>query len=167
MDASSFRTILEQLHPKCSTALTIPHVNASLLKNVKVPRLNITRFVSPGFFCQAKDILDHISRNPFQMKYYVDHVLDNLKQTERTIYDNLIAGKRPETVKEILQNIASTHLPPAKLELMSIEEIVKNGRIHHPTDSKNILSSTKLQIKRRLKLQSILLNVIQMFKFYE
>ena len=98
MDASSLRTILEQLHPKCSTALTIPHVNASLLKSVKVPRLNVTRFVSPGFFCQAKDILDHISRNPFQMKYYVSLGYDR----------NRIIRPEPEPEPEFRFRLAGT-----------------------------------------------------------
>ena len=54
LDASNLRDILNLLHPKCSTALVVPHINASLLKNVKIPRLNISKFVPLAFSVNAK-----------------------------------------------------------------------------------------------------------------
>ena len=72
--ASDLTNQLSNLHPTCSTDLVSPCVSASLLKNVRIPRLNVSTFVSPGFYCQAKDLLNHIDTNPFQARYYVDQV---------------------------------------------------------------------------------------------
>ena len=78
-----------------------------------------------------------------------------------------MSGTFPESVQEILENISSTHLPPAKLETISIGVLQRNGRIKHPTDSQNIRANTENEIQKRSKLQSVLLNVMKMYKFYE
>ena len=90
--ASDLTEQLSTLHPVCSTDLVSPTVSASLLKNVKIPRLNASTWVSPGFYCQARDLLNHIDTNRFQPRYYVDQVMGDLKQNERIIWQSIKDG---------------------------------------------------------------------------
>ena len=71
--------------------------------------------------------MSHIRRNPFQSRYYVDQILSDLKANERVIFESIMSGTFPESVQEILENISSTHLPPAKMEAISIEVLKNNG----------------------------------------
>ena len=107
-----------------------------------------------------------MKKNPFQQRYYVQQVLENLKQTERAIYDTLMLGRFPKSVKEILENVATTFLPPTKLEQISIAVLTKNGRLADPTEAVNIRKNTDSQILKRNTFQAVLLNIIQMYEFY-
>ena len=78
-NASDLSESLSSIHHICSTDLLTPQVSASLLRNVKIPRLNVSTWVSPGFYCQARDLLNHIATNRFQDRYYVDQVLQDLE----------------------------------------------------------------------------------------
>ena len=166
-NASSLRDSLAEIYSTCSTDLRIPEVSASLLKNVRIPRLNITKWCSPGFYCQAKDLINHISRNRFQDRYYIDMVLSDLKQNERLVYESIADGPFPDSVQDILENISTTHMPPIKVEAMSIEVLRANGRIEHPVQSTNIRENTNNEIAKRSKFQAVLRNIIEMWNFFQ
>ena len=121
--ASDLTDKLSALHPSCSTDLVSPCVSASLLKNVRIPKLNISTFVSPGYYCQVKDLLDHIATNPFQQRYYIDQIMSDLKQNERLVWQSIRDGPYPRTVSEIIENVATTFLPPTKMEEISLSLI--------------------------------------------
>ena len=166
-NASSLRKSLTGLYDICSTDLKIPEISAELLSSVKIPKLNVTKFKSPGFFCQSRDLLNHIKTNHFQEPYYIQQILKNLKQTDRIVYNTLMQGSYPQSVTELLENICTTFLPPIRLEQISIEVLTKKGRLVNPTGSVNIKENTESEILKRHTFSAVLLNIIQMYEFYK
>ena len=93
--------------------------------------------------------------------------MGDLKQNERIVWQNIKDGPFPSNVLEIIENIATTFLPPIKTEELSIEVLKQNGRILHPTESYNIRESTNQEIAKRSRFQSVLRNVIEMWTFFQ
>ena len=119
------------------------------------------------FFRQSRDLLNHIKNNNFQEAYYIQQILENLKQTDPIVHNTLKQGTYPQSVTELLENISITFLPPIRLEQISIEVLTKNGRLSDPTDSINIKENTELEILKRHTLSAVLLNIIEMYQFYK
>lgn len=163
---SSLRTKLAALHEVCSNATTLPKINASILKNLRIPELIVSKFKSPGFYVQLKNLQLHVRNNPFTPKYYAEQVLEALKKNENTIYTSLTLGKVPESINEIIQNIATVFLPPKVLEAQAIGVLKDNGRLSDPVQPTNIKKNTEAEITKRTTVQSILLNCQAMYDYF-
>ena len=154
------------MQKNCSTAVVTPSINANQLNKIKLPEIHVSRWRSPGFYKVIELIQKHILECPYEGSYYPKIILSNLKHTEPTVYNSLIAGTPPETVDQIFKILAIHTQPPKKVEILSIKVLQNNGRLSNPTATINLHESLEQEIKKSTVLQSILDNVYAMFRYY-
>ena len=132
---------ISSLHPLCSLSQSLPDIHTSHLKNLEIPLIHATKWISPGFFVQIEKLAKHITMHPCRGAYYLTTVLASLKTTEPECHASVTHGGDPTTIAELIYLLVMRYQQPCALEEQSIQVLRSNGRLADPTGSKRNFKS--------------------------